>query len=145
LGATSGGASIDVQKLVSGTIVIDDSFPPAFSIAQAKKRMDTSRDVLLMGGGTFDLGRLERSSPFPQAKKIRAEYGSRWIPGCMAEAILLGLRPELGPTVGIVTLERAQKLLGISQELGWRAAKPHLDTWDVPKALLDTLMELYKD
>ena len=139
LGATSGGATLEVDRLKPGTLVIDDSFPSAFSPDQARSRMEERGDVLLIGGGTLDVGDLERWSPFPQAEGLRKQFGQRWLPGCLAEAMLLGIKPDLGPTIGIVTLERALSLLDAIQDLGWRSAQPHLGAWVLPDSLYDQL------
>ena len=136
LGATSGGRALEVGALAAGTIVVDDSFPRAFDEAVARVRMERDRDVLLLGGGMLDAGPLMRRSPFPQAAALRAAYGSRWLPGCHAEAVLLAARPELGATRGVVTVERAMAVLEAVVELGWDAAPLHLGAWEVPAEVL---------
>jgi predicted amino acid dehydrogenase len=102
LAASSGGATLDVAQLAPGTIVVDDSFPRAFSDERAWQRMAQRRDVLLVGGGMFDAGPLVRSSPFAQAEAVRRRLPVRWLPGCHAEALVLARKPELGPTRGPV-------------------------------------------
>ena len=139
LGATSGGQALEVERLRPGTVVVDDSFPRAFDDATARLRMETVGDVLLVGGGLLDVGHLERSSPFPQAAALRARFGARWLPGCHAEALLLAARPELGPTVGPVDLERALQVLAAVQALGWRAAPLHLGAWVVPPGVISSV------
>jgi aryl carrier-like protein len=134
LGATSGGAAIDVAALMPGTLVIDDSFPRAFDDAAARTRMLEHGDVLLVGGGMLDVGPLRRWSPFPGADALRDRYGAAWLPGCHAEAVLLAARPELGPTVGPVDLPRALAVWKAVGEVGWQAAPLHLGGWLVPVA-----------
>ena len=63
----------------------------------------------------------------------------------MAEALLIGIRPELGVTKGIVTIERAKQLLQVAKELGWKAAKPHLDAWEVEEEVLDAVASHYRE
>ncbi|MCB9797960.1 MAG: amino acid adenylation domain-containing protein, partial [Alphaproteobacteria bacterium] len=132
LGATSGGVALDVAALPAGTMVLDDSFPRAFDEAAALERMRTRGDVLLLGGGTLDVGPLSRGSPFPQAEAARAGRITEWLPGCQAEALLLARRPELGPTVGPVGLERARAVLAAVEALGWTAPPLHLGPWRAP-------------
>jgi hypothetical protein len=96
--------------------------------------MEQARDVLLVGGGMLDAGPLERVSPFPEADVLRAQYPSRWLPGCHAEALLLTLRPDLGATTGPVDLRRALQILAAVDEMGWRAAPLHLGVREIPDA-----------
>ncbi|MCP4396413.1 MAG: AMP-binding protein, partial [bacterium] len=131
LGAASTGLVLDVDRLKPGTIVIDDSFPRAFDDEKARQRMERSQDVLLLGGGMLDVGVLERTSPFPQAAAIRSRYPAQWLPGCHAEALLLTVRPELGPTVGPVELRRSLQVLEAVETLGWKAAPLHLGPKEV--------------
>ncbi len=121
LGATSGGATLDVGRLRPGTLVIDDSFPRAYDEAAARARMERTGDVLLRGGGLLDVGPLDRRSPFPEAAALRARYGARFLPGCHAEALLLASAPELGPTVGPVDLARALTVWEAVERAGWEA------------------------
>ena len=131
LGATSGGVALDVATLRPGTIVVDDSFPRAFSDDDARRRMEDVGDVLLVGGGQLDVGPIDRSSPFPQAVALRERFGARWLPGCHAEAILIASDSTLGATTGPVDLERSQRILAAVLAAGWRAAPLHLGTWRI--------------
>ena len=135
LGASSGGATLDVAALRPGTCVVDDSFPRCFVDADAIDRMEQRADVLLVHGGAVDAGPLTRTSPFPQAAALRAELGADWLPGCHAELVLLAARPDAGPTRGVVTAARAQDLDRIARELGFEAAPLHLGPWCVPDSL----------
>jgi non-ribosomal peptide synthetase component F len=132
LGAASTGHVLDVSAIRPGTVVIDDSFPRSFADEDAWRRMEDARDVLLVGGGMLDVGPLERHSPFPSAEEIRARFPTRWLPGCHAEALLLILRPELGPTIGQVELRRATQVLAAVDALSWRAAPLHLGPREIP-------------
>ncbi len=135
LGATSGGRALNVAALAPGTLVVDDSFPRAFDDEAAWERMENAADVLLVGGGMLDAGPLLRNSPFPRAPALRARYGARWLPGCHAEAVLLAARPQLGPTCGPVSVERAMKIHRAVLDLGWRAAPLHLGARKIPDSL----------
>jgi amino acid adenylation domain-containing protein len=135
LGASSGGATLDVEALKPGTVVIDDSFPRCFSDEAAIARMERDRDVLLVHGGAVDAGLLVRDSPFPQAGALRQRYGADWLPGCHAEAILVATT-ELGPTVGLVTVTRALEVAAVAESVGWRSPEPHLGPWRAPEDLL---------
>jgi predicted amino acid dehydrogenase len=137
LGASSGGATLDVAALAPGTIVIDDSFPRAFSDEQAWRRMRQRRDVLLAGGGMLDAGPLARSSPFPEADAVRRRFPVRWLPGCHAEALIIARRPELGPTRGPVDTARALAMLAAIEELGLTAAPLHLGPDELPPAVIE--------
>ncbi|MBM4364649.1 MAG: AMP-binding protein [Deltaproteobacteria bacterium] len=132
IGATSGGAAIDVPSLRPGTIVVDDSFPRAFDEAAALARMQRDGDVLLVGGGTLDAGPLARRSPYAEAESVRARFGARWLPGCHAEAILVAADPGLGPTIGPVTPDRSGRVHDAVRAAGWKAPPLHLGAWTLP-------------
>lgn len=139
LGASSAGRVLDVAMLKPGAIVVDDSFPRAFDDEAAWYRMEQRGDVMLAGGGMLDVGPLERSSPFAEAEAIRASLPTRWLPGCHAEALLVAACPELGPTVGELTLRRTLAVLAAVEQLGWRAAPLHLGPRELPTDLVTRL------
>jgi len=126
LAATSRGRVLEVDRLQEGAIVIDDSFPRAFDDAAAWRRMDAREDVLLVGGGMWDVGPLIRESPFAAAEALRRDWPVAWLPGCHAEALLVAHQPELGPTIGEVDLARATKVMAAIDALGWTVAPLHL-------------------
>ena len=139
IAATSAGDVLDVDALLPGAIVVDDSFPRAFDDARALARMRDRADVLLVGGGMLDAGPLVRTSPFPQAAALRAQYPSKWLPGCHAEAVLVAWEAGLGPTIGPVELPRALAVEAAIGRAGWKAAPLHLGPWEVPETLLGAL------
>ena len=51
IGATNVPGVLDVDRLASGTIVVDDSFPHCFDLERAIARMSSRGDVLLVDGG----------------------------------------------------------------------------------------------
>ncbi|MFH1463626.1 MAG: hypothetical protein ABIO70_04495 [Pseudomonadota bacterium] len=76
------------------------------------------------------------------AEALRAQYGSRWLPGFHAEAVLLAARPGLGPTRGVVEVTRALAVLDAVEDLGWHAPPPHPGAREVPEAVLARFVEL---
>lgn len=139
LAASSGGATLDVDALAPGTIVVDDSFPRAFSDERAWARMRARKDVLLVGGGMLDAGALVRRSPFAEAEALRRGLPVRWLPGCHAEAFVVALRPALGPTRGLVDVSRARAMLDALDELGVRGAPLHLGADEIPSDVVAAL------
>ncbi len=142
LAASSTPNVLDVTSLAPGTLVVDDSFPRAFSEEQAWRRMRDRRDVLLVGGGMLDAGTLLRSSPFPDANVVRTRFPTRWLPGCQAEALIASRCPDIGPTTGPVDISRAQAILATSQTLGLRVAPLHLGRELIPADLLTAIRAL---
>jgi hypothetical protein len=70
VGATSLPGILDVDQLVPGTIVIDDSHPHAFDVRAALTRMATARDVLCL-----DAGVLRWPRPV-----LETDYSPAWLP-----------------------------------------------------------------
>ena len=52
---------LDADRLCPGTIVVDDSFPPAVDPTAALARMRSRRDVLVVGGGLMHVGDARRT------------------------------------------------------------------------------------
>lgn len=142
IGASSTGNILDVAKLRPGTILIDDSFPAIVPAAAAIRRMETAKDVLLLGGGKLDLGPksrelLQNDIPESMLLELIRQFGDDGLPGCRAEPLLMHLDPSLPGTIGLVNSEHAilywEKITG----LGIGAVDFHLAGFAVPASLLE--------
>lgn len=138
--AVSGAtALLDVDRLRSGTIVVDDSFPHCFDTASALDRMSRDEDVLVVGGGLLALDRTETRLGEELPGVARAGFAVRppGIPGTLASCRLESLlhahlrdsgRPpgELPLTHGLVDLSRALAHWDAVEAAGVRPAPLHL-------------------
>jgi predicted amino acid dehydrogenase len=106
--AVSGsGALLDVDRLASGTVVVDDSFPHCFDTTRALARMRERRDVLVLGGGLLHLGDLSREMAEDLPAAAAAGYLAQpWLEGtlasCRVESLLRSAEPGLPLIHGLV-------------------------------------------
>lgn len=114
IGATNNVDIIDVDRLRSGTIIVDDSAPHCFNETDAIKRATLKHDILFIEGGVVEL-------PFPigEVKKqirqdaeitlptIISDRPPSYITSCILGSILLSRFEELGATVGLVDIHQA--------------------------------------
>jgi hypothetical protein len=109
---SGGGVLLDVDRLRSGTIVVDDSFPHCFDTAKALARMEEGRDALIVGGGLLAIGDVERRIAEGLPPAAEAGYAAQsWIPGtiasCRLESLLRAARPALPLVHGLVNVSPA--------------------------------------
>jgi predicted amino acid dehydrogenase len=97
IGATNIPGVIEIDRLASGTIVVDDSFPPCFDLDRAISRMSSRGDVLLVEGGLVSPpGAIEWSVSLPASiAAVLGHYheasllpGSTSITGCILSSLL---------------------------------------------------------
>ncbi|MEU3302082.1 amino acid adenylation domain-containing protein [Streptomyces sp. NPDC006678] len=130
--AVSGdGAVLDVSRLRSGAIVVDDSFPHCFDTTRALARMRERRDVLIVGGGLLSVGSVERRTAPGLPPAAAAGYAARsWLPGtiasCRLESLLHAAHPELPLVHGLVDGRLALAHWRVVEAVGIEAGPLHL-------------------
>jgi predicted amino acid dehydrogenase len=150
VGATSAPNVLDVERLVSGAIVVDDSFPHCFDTEQALARMQDKGDVLLVGAGLLDCGSMDRTLSLPQGappivEQIQHLFPSRGIASCQLEGLLWARWPNLPLTLGMVTLPTAKHYWQAVEEAGLRSAPLHLGSFAPGKKLLTKIRCILND
>jgi predicted amino acid dehydrogenase len=135
VGATSAPSVVDIDRLRPGTILVDDSFPPCFDPARAIARMQTSRDVLVIGGGALSIGPTRRTVYIPPAgaafrDRIADRLPRGEIASCQLESLLRAADPSLPVTRGLVTLDGARAYYDAVERAGYSAGAWQLG--DVP-------------
>jgi pristinamycin I synthase-3/4 len=135
LGSSNVPAILEVERLLPGTVLVDDSAPYCFSLPQAIQRAEESADILFTEAGT-----LESPEPFyhrryvtPEIEKAlgesfrlaQQEFKARHITGCVFSGLLSALHPELNKTIGEVRPEDSRAHLDWLVENGYRGAAPH--------------------
>ena len=62
IAALSASEVLDVERLRPGTIVVDDSYPPAFTLSRAIRRIEDRADILFSNAGMLRLPRPVRET-----------------------------------------------------------------------------------
>jgi amino acid adenylation domain-containing protein len=149
VGATSMPGVLEVERLVAGTVVVDDSFPHCFHTELALERMASRKDVLLVDGGFVKPREpLEWIVALPDKIPSRFEpafgsYATRLqdpsaITGCILSALLShshGATVSLGP----VGLETCREHWDVLSRLDIGAAPLRCGSWPIPAANLKSL------
>jgi amino acid adenylation domain-containing protein len=135
--ATNVPSVLDVDRLPSGCVVVDDSVPHCFDPARSASRLAARSDVLCAEGG-------ELCSPTPMSE---LRYLPRWATtgrtwetidrwyerdpqrfgGCVLAAALAARFDEVPVTVGVPDLAASEQALGLLPRLGFQAVRPQCD------------------
>ena len=150
IGASSSGQILEVERFRPGTILVDDSFPPAVNLPAAIKRMQTRADVLLLGGGKLKMCARQISQFAPEIPEhilmpVLQSLGNEGMPGCRAEPLLLQSTPGLPPTIGLVEEGNAALYWEACNTLGVEAVPLHLAGFNVPETLTNLIGRMIKE
>jgi predicted amino acid dehydrogenase len=143
VGATNVENALDVARLAPGTLIVDDSSPHCMKAATALARLARSHDILFTEGGF-----VRSSAPMPRvahiptsiASAVPAEiprlffsmFNPQEITGCVLSALITARRPELAPTIGLITREAAREHWMVLKELGFTAAELNYEGTALP-------------
>ena len=149
---------IDPLRLRPGTILLDDSYPAAFSPEIARRRMDEARDVVIATGGFARLpGPVKETIYLPSTARLFVEnYGrERFLDHFRREAsdytacVLAGplaLRDtSLKPAVGVPTPEALQAFYAGLERHAIGPATPHCGGQLIPDSLFAAMREVRGD
>ena len=142
LGASNTPHILDIKKLQSGSIVVDDSFPPIISVRDSIQRMKKDQDVLIVGGGQLTLPQFEFKSlngwlPSFLINGLLKQLGDRGLPGCWLEAIVFAKYQKI--TRGLVTPEHVLPLWDIKKELKLEPPPLHFYKHTITKGHLEKI------
>ena len=149
IGASSQGEILDAEKISSGTIIVDDSFPHIVNSRKAIKRMKKKKDVLIIGGGKINIGDTERTLletnlPKNLIKRIVKNFGDEGLPGCRVESLMMSYNDTLPSTIGLVTEESAEKYWSILSDLKVSAVDFHLQGFQVEENIINNVKNYLK-
>jgi amino acid adenylation domain-containing protein len=149
IGATSNGEVLKIDKLKSGTIIVDDSFPAIVSYTKAISRMKKEKDVLIIGGGLLQLKQRQRVYVRPELQgrlmqTILKNYGDFGIPGCRLESLLIAGGADLPITQGLVDDQRAIFYWEKINKLGLEAAEFHFQNYLILPETIDNMKKIFK-
>ena len=154
LGASSAAGILQAEKLKSGAILIDDSFPPVIDVRNSINRMKRQKDVLIIGGGKLVLpdSKIKSMSRWvPQAfiSLFKNEIGREGLPGCWLEAILFAWAEEKYAqagtkyfTHGIITSDKLLQVWGLQEELNLKIPPVHFYKYKISESLIKEIQLL---
>ncbi len=137
IGATNVANVIAIEQLRPGAIIIDNSFPLCFDLANALRRFRRSGDILFVSGGSvqvpggvaWDIALPPAIPGFARSRIASALLPSdRMITGCILSA-LLPRANNLKPTIGEASLEDCRDYWSAFATMGITAAPLHCGTW----------------
>ena len=145
IAATSIPEIIDVGRLNPGSILVDYSFPPSFSVAEAARRATECGDILFTTGGQLRLsGQVEETVYLPAASAdlidqlgsdslqlIAGRDGSE-MTGCVLASIFTGMEPQVRVTLGALGGEDALAHYRFIESLGIGSARLQMGGYFLP-------------
>lgn len=148
--ATSMPGVVDVGRLRPGTIVVDDSAPHCFSVADAWRRMRTEGDLLVTEAGTLKVPEVLRRLPGPMWRESEEgrfaagaallNPGPDLLMGCVYASVLT-LREGLAPVIGLPTPGQTAAAWDLLEQLGAGAAPMSLQGQVVPASILERMRQ----
>jgi predicted amino acid dehydrogenase len=121
---------LDVDKLKSNCIIVDDSFPHCFDVKKAITRMKEKKDVYIIGGGLLDIGKMKRFIYLPIENKYIKEHLTKnlidgSIASCQSESLLI-IKNNLTITKGLVDYKIIPEYINVIDKLNITSSKLHL-------------------
>jgi len=144
IGATNVPNVIDIERLLPGSIIVDDSFPLCFDSAAALRRFSSSGDVLCVEGGSVCLReqfKWEFALPPGIPSFLQERHApsllppSKFITGCILSSILPNaaeVRATLGP-LGTVDCSAYWEAFA---RLGIESAPLHCGSWSPDRSAI---------
>jgi NADPH:quinone reductase-like Zn-dependent oxidoreductase/acyl carrier protein len=149
LAAVSVSEIIDPERLQPGTIVVDDSYPPAFHLDRMVRRATKSADVLFSNAGMLRLPRpvyetfvlpaggetvLERFGVAAFRDEMARDPNE--LTACVLSSVLTNRYAGFDPTLGMArTEDLVRHYLGL-ESLGLRAARLQCENYFVPDSIV---------
>jgi hypothetical protein len=139
VGATNAPDILDVDRLLPGTLIVDDSAPHCFRADKAFRRLRDQGDIMFTEGGTLAAPQpLQQTVFLPPALELVARSVPRdvlpivsdptQITGCIISSLLTTRFANLPPTVGLVEPATAVAHYEKLTELGFDAAPLHCES-----------------
>ena len=147
IGATNVPDILDITKVKSGTMIVDDSAPHCFTPELAARRFQEQQDILFTEGGVLqspepikDLTYLpqdiEKILHPSQIMKLILKSHPSDITGCVFSSLLSACFEELKPTIGFVNGDTSFQHYEILENLGFQAADLHCRDYGLSKEFI---------
>jgi NAD(P)-dependent dehydrogenase (short-subunit alcohol dehydrogenase family)/acyl carrier protein len=147
---------IDVARLRPGTIIVDDSYPPGFSLELGIQRAEADADLFFGNAGMVRLAEPIRETVFvpPGAEPVVARLGDaafrkelardpRELTACILSSLLTDRHEGFRATVGLAELADLRSHYRGLARLGITAARPQCGTYFVPDDVVVRFREQY--
>jgi predicted amino acid dehydrogenase len=128
VGATNVPDVLDIERVMPGTMIVDDSAPHCFSTAAAIARLETRRDIVFSEGGIMGLPEPIREIAYHPALMVDPtilgqfadflRHDAASITGCVFSG-LLSATYALPPTIGAVATEELLAHYSALRSLGF--------------------------
>jgi predicted amino acid dehydrogenase len=131
IGATNVPGVLDVERLLPGSVIVDDSAPHCFDLEALRRRLASQGDVFANEAGllqtpaplSHDLflpGSAAQAARLLSPTFIQQAFGERHIMGCILSSIL-SARLGLARTIGFVKPDDALHHYRLLEQLGYEA------------------------
>jgi acyl carrier protein len=145
LAAVSVPEVVDVLRLHSGTILVDDSYPPAFHVGNAIRRLESDNDILFGNAGIVRLPDPVQETVFlpPGTENAVERFGidsfqrelarqPHELTACILSSVLTDRYEGFSKTIGLTDPADALRHYRAVRRLGITAARPQCGTYFVP-------------
>ncbi len=149
---------LDVDALLPGTLLVDYSFPPVFTVIDAVRRAEEDKDILFTTGGELNLGE-EITETFylperiaamadeleqvpPAFLRFLARRDPQEITGCILVSLLTGKQPEVKPTLGPLELADTKAHYELLEKMGVTPAHLQMMGYSVSAEAVENVKRL---
>ena len=154
IAATSVPEIIEVDRVKQGSLLVDYSFPPSFSVAEAARRATEHGDILFTTGGQLRLDvEVEEIVYLPAASadliddleseglKLIAGREGMEMTGCVLAAIFTGMDAHVKVTLGALSGEDALAHYRFIKGLGLGSAHLQMGGYFLPAEVIERFRE----
>jgi hypothetical protein len=153
IGATNVPDILDITRVKSGTMIVDDSGPHCFALQQAIRRFQEHRDILFTAGGmlrsphpiitTLYLPRLAAQFMSDKQAKALSNHNPFNVTGCVFSSLLSSRFDDLKPTVGLVDRDACVRHYDMLNQLELRAADLHCEDYVLAEASIGSFRQTF--
>ncbi|MBL7792292.1 MAG: amino acid adenylation domain-containing protein [Saprospiraceae bacterium] len=149
VGATNSPEVVNISQLTPGTIIVDDSGPHCFNLAEGIKRLEEQNDILFTEGGALKLPQAIQQvlylPPTLQARLNKENLPIRsddhTIMGCMLSGLLSSQFRKAEPTVGAFGVTISEKQYQLLLYLGIEGADLHGGRYSLPLSFVKSFAQ----
>ncbi|MFO7612988.1 MAG: phosphopantetheine-binding protein, partial [Clostridia bacterium] len=149
IGATNAPDVLDINSLLPGALIIDDSGPHCFAPAAARDRIMNRGDLLATEGGVLEVpGIIENKLYLPGGidDSLISRYHSHFasekqITGCIFSSLMTASDKGIKPSVGDIDTRDCVSNFCKLTRMGYRGANLHIDDFVIPEIRINSFMK----